>query len=135
MKSSGFYFHSTNGLTVFDKTLTAALNEGYLMHGTRETSPMEVARSHKGFDPAGAGTAYYSSGCYFAERSTYSHHYAFRSRDAEGLHHDPKGPFRHIILAQVVRALHCSTLLTQIVASFYHGPARPLPHSPSPLPP
>lgn len=91
---------------MFDTMWTAALNEGYLTHGTRGTSPIEVARSHKGFDPAGAGTAYYSSGCYFAERSTYSHHYAFRSRDAEGLHYDPKGPFWHLILAQVVGAIH-----------------------------
>lgn len=100
-------------LTVFDTTWTAALNEGYLTHGTRGTSPIEVARSHKGFDPAGAGTAYYSSGCYFAERSTYSHHYAFRSRDAEGLHYDPKGPFWHLILAQVVGALHSLIRLKQ----------------------
>ena len=83
--------------------LADALNEGYLAHGTRGTNPIEVARSHKGFDPAGADTAYYSSGCYFAERSTYSHHYAFRSRDAEGLQYDPNGPFQHLILAQVLQ--------------------------------
>lgn len=42
-----------------------------------------------------------SSRCYFAERSTYSHYYAYRSRDAEGLQQDPDGPYWHLILAQV----------------------------------
>ena len=88
--------------------MAAALNEGYVAHGTRDTNPFEVARCHTSFDPAGDETAFYSSGCYFAELSTYAHHYAFRSHDAEGLKPDQNGPFWHLILAQVAPRLSCS---------------------------
>ena len=79
------------------------LNEDYFVHGTRSTSPLELAKSSQGFDMDGRPECFYSRGVYFAHRSRYSHHYAFRSSDLEGSIPAADGPFFHLLIVHVLR--------------------------------
>ena len=79
------------------------LNEDYFVHGTRSTNHLELARSGQGFDMDGRPDCFYSRGIYFAHRSRYSHHYAFRSSDLEGTIPAADGPFFHLLIVSVLR--------------------------------
>jgi hypothetical protein len=87
-------------LTFFSPGL---LNEDYLIHGTKNTNPLEVVKSSHGFDMDGRAECFYSRGVYFALRSRYSHHYAYRSSDLEGTLPAADGPFYHLLLVSVLR--------------------------------
>jgi hypothetical protein len=79
------------------------LNEEYLFHGTRRTNPLAIASSSRGFDMDGSAECFYSRGVYFAHRSCYSHHYAFRSKDLEGTIPAAEGSFFHLLIVSVLR--------------------------------
>jgi hypothetical protein len=79
------------------------LNEDYFLHGTRRANPLELAKNTQGFDMDGRADCFYSRGVYFAHRSRYSHHYAFRSSDLEGTIPAVDGPFFHLLVALVLR--------------------------------
>jgi hypothetical protein len=81
----------------------ALLNEDYFIHGTKHTNALEVAKSSQGFDMDGRVECFYSRGVYFAHRSRYSHHYAFRSSDLDGNFPAANGPFFHLLIVSVLR--------------------------------
>jgi hypothetical protein len=51
----------------------------------------------------GRADSFYSRGIYFAHRSRYSHHYAFRSSDLEGTIPAADGPYFHLLVTHVLR--------------------------------
>ena len=80
------------------------INEAYMLHGTRGNSPLRLARSADGFDLDGNPANFYSRAVYFAARSCYSDAaYAHLTADVEGERPDPCGPYRHLIVALVLR--------------------------------
>jgi len=79
------------------------INEAYMLHGTKGNSPFRLAGSADGFDLDGDPGGFYSRAVYFAARSCYSHAYAHRTADAAGERPDASGPYRHLIVAQVLR--------------------------------
>ena len=81
---------------------SVCLNEQYLFHGTRSNSPYELAMQKAGFDPQGSLNSLYGSGCYFAKKASYSHHYAFRSHDPEGTIPNGDGSYFHLMIAEVL---------------------------------
>ena len=52
------------------------VNEMELFHGPRNTKPEIIYRSERGFDMRLASKGMWGSGCYFAEKASYSHAYA-----------------------------------------------------------
>ena len=75
-----------------------------MLHGTRGNSPLRLARSADGFDLDGNPANFYSRAVYFAARSCYSDAaYAHLTADVEGERPDPRGPYRHLIVALVLR--------------------------------
>jgi hypothetical protein len=64
-----------------------------------------MAKSSRGFDMDGRAECFYSRGVYFAHRSRYSHHYAFRSIDLAGAIPAADGPFYHLLIVGVLRGV------------------------------
>ena len=80
------------------------INEALLLHGARGHSPLRLARSADGLDPDGSPDTLYAGAVHFAARSCYSDAaYAHRTADVEGERPDPSGPYRHLIVARVLR--------------------------------
>lgn len=68
------YFRSRQDLS---QKNNGQINEKWLFHGTKNTPPQKVYNSEQGFDNRLSSRGLWGEGAYFAERSGYSHNYAY----------------------------------------------------------